>query len=235
MFSREELFEYFSDKYTPTQIIAALHKLAESDKELNPEAEEFHTSITERLDQVIRIVEDAFNAQKQLGEGSPQPLANVQKMAIDMAAKQAVHLPNRVFESLVEILVGEAIANAQMLAQIQESALKQALAQKSQESLENLGQDAATRIQLAMRLVNDPEKLDRILEEFGVQPIAETETQMQVLTNTCTIDFDPDAFLEEVAGGKKLEEIPEEKRARKPQTLADTKAMVKALVSRSLH
>lgn len=236
MFSREELFEYFSDRYNQTQIIAALYKLAEHDQNLDPEAQEFPSAITERLEQAFKIVEDAVTATKQLtGEAQPQPLANVQKLAVDLASDRAVNIPSTVFNSLVEILVGEAIANAQMLAQIQEAALKQALAHKSQKSLENLGQDAATRIQLALQLVNDPEKLDRMLQEFGVQTAGETEAQMQILTNTCTVDFDPDAFLEEIFSGKKLKETPENNRAVKPHTLSDTKAMVRALVNQSLR
>lgn len=234
MFTREELLEFFSDRYNPTQIIAALHKLAEVDSEIDPEGKEFPASVTDKLEQVFKIIEDALDQQKQLAGETPQTnggsLAQVQQLAIDLASDRAVNVPQNVFNSLVEILVGEALVNAEMLAQIQEAALKQALAHKSSQSLENLGNDAATRIQLALKLVNDPEMLNRILKEFGVKPVDEVEADL-VAMNVQTEDFDPDAFLAEVALGKKKGEIM----ATPPKTIADTKAMVRSLVNRTLQ
>lgn len=226
MFSRDELFEYFGDRYNQTQIIAALHKLAEFDSEIDPEGNSFPSEVTDKLEQVFKIIEDALNQQKRLGGDKEGAIAQVQKIAIDLASDRAVNVPQNVFNSLVEIVVGEAILNAEVLAQIQQAALKQALAQKSSQSLEDLSNDAATRIQLALKLVNDPDKLNRMLEEFGVHPVLEIETKLQTL-HSSTDGFDPDAFLAEVSQGKNGGEVTS------PKTLADTKAMVKAFVHRS--
>lgn len=221
MFNREELFEYFSDRYTKTQIIAALHKLAESSG-IDPEAEEFSSEITTSLERIFQIIEDAAKAQKQLAPNSPSSIAQIQKIALDLASDRAVQLPVEIFQSLVEILVGEALVSAQVLSQIQEAALKQALAQKNQESLENLGNDAATRIQLALKLVNDPETLERLLQEFGVKAISQTEKDFAAAHTQS--EFDPDAFLQEVADSQVGE-------LSAPKTIADTKALIKTFIS----
>jgi tryptophan synthase beta subunit len=66
MFTREELFEYFAGQYSEEQIINALEELSKHDSEIDPDAEEFPTTITERLEQVFKIVEEAINQQKVL-------------------------------------------------------------------------------------------------------------------------------------------------------------------------
>ena len=66
MFTREELFEFFGDRYSPAQIKEALGELAKHDETIDPEGAEFPASITERLEQVFQIAGDAIASAKQL-------------------------------------------------------------------------------------------------------------------------------------------------------------------------
>lgn len=238
MFTREELFEYFSDRYTPTQIIAILHKLAEEDQTLDPEALEFPAAITDRLEAAFKIVEMAIAQQKTLAGTAPQTesdLAQIEKLAIDMAVQSAINIPIEILPSIVEIVAGEEVARAAAISRMRDAVFRHALSEMDAKRFEQFSQESAENIQLILRLVNDPQKLKQILGDYGLKSNDEVVTEFQALTSTCTVDFDPDAFLEEVTNGKKLEEIPENSRAVKPKTLADTKAMVKALVSQSLR
>jgi hypothetical protein len=70
MFTREELFEYFAGQYSEEQIINALEELSKHNSEIDSDAEEFPTTITERLEQVFKIVEEAINQQKVLTENT---------------------------------------------------------------------------------------------------------------------------------------------------------------------
>ena len=220
MFSREELFEFFSDRYSPDQITQALQQL-----NIDPKAQEFPATITEQLEQVFTIVENAVTVSKQLNGSSD--LAQVEKLAIEIATQQASGIPTEVFSAMVEIVAGQAMSQAAVLSQVKTAVFKQTLADLDVRSLTELGQDSAAKVQAMIHLLNDPEKLNQILDDYGIRPSNEVVEEMELL-NSDTEDFNADKFLQEVAGGES-DFFTQEKQP----TLFDTKAMVKSLISRS--
>jgi 3-hydroxyacyl-CoA dehydrogenase len=117
MFTREELFEYFSGQYTSEQIMNALHQLSKHDNEIDPEADEFPVTITERLEQTFKIVEDAVSQQKALtGNTSSLGVTEVEKLAIEIATERAANIPADVFRGMVEIIAGEAMSSTSRFA-----------------------------------------------------------------------------------------------------------------------
>jgi hypothetical protein len=228
MFTKEELFEYFSGQYTPEQIMNALHQLSKHNNEIDPQANEFPVSITESLEQAFTIVEDAFNQQKALTGDATSSLgvAEVEKLAIEIATHRAANIPADVFRGMVEIVAGEAIAKATVLHQISDAVLKHTLADLNTKSLEEINQESASRISQITQLLVNPEQLDRILNDYGIRSSSQVQSDFQEMT-TLKTEFDVDQFLMEVTAGKKPN--------LKPKTVMDSRVLAQTLVNRYLQ
>lgn len=230
MFSREELFEYFSEHYSQEQIVNALVKLAESDSTIDPSAEEFPASITERLEQVFKVIEDAIALARAEGIASDKQLtgtsdlAQIEQTAINLASDRAIAIPIDAVRGLIEILETEAIVEAVALHEQKRRVRDSALLQLEANSLIESSQLSNQRIEALNKLIRNPEKLDQILEEHGFLTTEEAGRQHAKLTASCSLDFDVDAFLDEVNQKKP-----------QPKTIQDTKRLAKALVTRSLR
>jgi hypothetical protein len=229
MFTREELFEYFAGQYSQEQIINALEELSKHNSEIDSDAEEFPTTITERLEQVFKIVEEAINQQKVLTENTTNnaspSLVQVEKLAIEIATERAANIPADVFRGMVEIIAGEAIAKATVLHQISDAVLKHTLADLNTKSLEEINQETASRIYQITQLLANPEQLDKILDDYGIRSSSQMEEELQEMT-TLKTEFDVDQFLMEVTAGKKSNLIP--------KTVMDSKVLAQTLVNRYL-
>jgi hypothetical protein len=228
MFTREELFEYFAGQYSEEQIINALEELSKHDSEIDPDAEEFPTTITERLEQVFKIVEEAINQQKVLTENTTNnvspSLVQVEKLAIEIATERAANIPADVFRGMVEIIAGEAIAKATVLHQISDAVFKHTLAQLNTKSLSEINQESAKQISQITQLLTNPEKLEKILDDYGINSSSQAQTELEEMT-TMKTEFDAWEFLNEVAQAKK---------PNTPQTILDTRQLTQTLISRYL-
>jgi hypothetical protein len=229
MFTRKELFEYFAGQYSQEQIINALEELSKHNSEIDPDAEEFPTTITERLEQVFKIVEEAINQQKVLTENTTNnaapSLVQVEKLAIEIATERAANIPADVFRGMVEIIAGEAIAKATVLHQISDAVLKHTLAQLNTKSLSEINQESAKQISQITQLLTDPEKLERILDDYGINSSSQVQTEFEEMT-TMKTEFDAWEFLNEVAEAKK---------PNIPKTILDTRQLTQTLINRYLH
>lgn len=227
MFTREEIFEFFALQYTTEQVEKALHILAEH-SDIDPNAAEFPASITEQLEQIFKVVQAAVDSQKALTGDSAEVgnLAQVEQQCIDIANARSLDIPTEIFEGMTQLLVGEGIAQATIQYQIVDAARRQTLSQLQSNSLADCSQETAARIAQISALFSDPNTLDKILDDYGLKGVGDANSDFNNLTNTCTIDFDPDAFLKE-----KGVENPSQK---KKLTIHDTQAMVRSLVRRNL-
>ncbi|AKG21302.1 hypothetical protein [Calothrix sp. 336/3] len=229
MFTREELFEYFVGQYSDEQIINALEELSKHDNEIDANADQFPATITERLEQVFKIVEEAINQQKVLTENTTNnaspSLVQVEKLAIEIATERAANIPADVFRGMVEIIAGEAIAKATVLHQISDAVLKHTLAQLNTKSLSDINQESAKQISQITQLLTDPEKLERILDDYGINSSSQVQTELEEIT-TMKTEFDAGEFLNEVAQAKK---------PNTPKTILDTRQLTQTLISRYLH
>lgn len=222
-YTRTELFQHF-DNYSQEQVTQALEKLAEIDKQLDPNAEEFEESIIEQLEDIFSIIQDAIASTKQLPGTSS--LAQIEQTAINLASDRAVAIPIDAVRGLIEILETEAIVEAVALHEQKKRVRDSALLQLEANSLVESSQLSNQRIEALNKLIRDPEKLDEILEEHGFLTVEEAERQHNELTASCSIDFDVDAYLDEV---NKKKPQPQ------PKTIHDTKRLATALVKRSLR
>ncbi|MBW4675917.1 MAG: hypothetical protein KME52_18420 [Desmonostoc geniculatum HA4340-LM1] len=223
MFTREELFEYFGDRYSPTQIHEALSELAKHDVIINPDAEEFPATITERLEQVLQVVSDAIASNKQLTGSSD--LAQIEQTAINLATERDFAIPIDTLKGLIEILDAEAAVEAVTLFQRRKAIREGVLNQLETNAIAAANEQAAKRMDALNKLCSDPEVLDQILQDYGLLSSTEADRQHLELTASCSLDFDTDAFLAEVSSEKKL----------LPKTVGDTQRLAKSLITRSLR
>lgn len=227
-YTRTELFQHF-DNYSQEQVTQALEKLAQIDKQLDPNAEEFEESIIEQMEDIFSIIQDAF---RQVAEGiastkqlpGTSGLAQIEQTAINLASDRAIAIPIDAIRGLIEILETEAIVEAVVLHEQKKRVRESALLQLEANSLVESNQLSNQRIEALNKLIRDPEKLDEILEEHGFLTTEEAQRQHNELIASCSIDFDVDAYLDEVNQKKP-----------QPKTIHDTKRIAKALVTRSLR
>lgn len=228
MFTSAELFEYFGANYSTEQIEKALHILAEHSSDVDPQATEFPASITEQLEQIFNVIEAALINQKSLnGTEEVHDLAQIQSDCITIANRQSLRIPNELFDSMTQILIGEGIAQAAIQHKIVDEVRRQTLSQLQSNSLSDLNQETAVRIAQITTLFSDPKTVDKILADYGLETQGNFGTALNNLANTSTPDFDIDAFFEE----KGVENSTTKKLV--PQTIHDTKAIVRSLVRKN--
>ena len=222
MFTREELFIFFSSRFTEQQIKNALAKLAEFDSEINPDADEFHGSIVERMEAIFKVIDEAIASTKQLTGTSD--LAQIEETAINLANQRAINIPVDTIKGLIDILDAQATVEAVTLFQRRKAIREAVLTQLETNALAEANHQAAKRIDALNQLCNDPEVLDQILQDYGLLTNVESEKQYLELTASCSLDFDVDSFLAQVSNEKKLH----------PKTVGDTQRLARSLVTSCL-
>lgn len=223
MFTREDLFLYFSDRFAREKITQALQELAKVDEAINPDAVEFDGSIVERMEQIFKVIDDAIASNKQLLGTSD--LAAIEQTAINLAERRSINIQVDTLKGLIEILDAEAAVEAVSLFQRRKVIREGVLNQLETNALASANEQAAKRMDALNRLCSDPEVLDQILQDYGLLPAADSDKQYLELTASCSIDFDTDAFLSEVSSEKKSQ----------PKTVGDTQRLAKSLITRSLR
>jgi hypothetical protein len=225
-FTRSELFQNFEGEYTTEQVTQALSKLAEIDKQVDPNASTFDESIVEQLEDIFGIIQDAVDKQKLLATNGSS-LTPVEDLAVELAGDR-LDIPKEVFKGFVEILAGRAIAQATVIHQFTNQLFKDVQGELQAQSLQQTTQETAEQVAFMMQLIQNPQTRQRIAQDYGLKPTSLVVTELQTTLTNDTTDFDPDAFLAEVSSEKKSMITPGLK-----MTIPDTKSLVKSLLSQS--
>ncbi len=230
MFTREELFEYFGGQYSVELVMKALQELSLADDSINPDAEEFPATITERLEEIFQAVEGALDKHKLLTANGSTNIAPIEEIAVELAGDH-LDIPKEVFKGFVEILAGRTIAQATVIHQFTNQLFKDVQGELQARSLQDATQETAEQVAFMMQLIQNPQTRQQIAQDYGLKPNHQVATELKTVTNTTTefnpTNFDPDAFLAEVSDGKKSI-TPGLK-----MTIPDTKSLVKSLLSQS--
>jgi|GEM_PF-6079089 hypothetical protein len=194
MFSRRELFEYFSDRYTEAQVVKALQVLAKYDASIDPDSVMFQASITEQLEGAFDVGEKALDSSPSLS------LFDAAEVAIEASEKRQLNLDPRIFNELIYIVAERAIARAVALHSFENAVFDSASTQLNAEQLEKIRDKNDRQIKAFQLIANDDERINKILEEYGVNSQQQTEewitTYERVLEED--EDFDPEAYLTEL-------------------------------------
>jgi hypothetical protein len=223
-YTRAELFQHFEGEYSQSQVIKGLTELAKIDKQINPDADEFDESIIEQLEDTFHLIQDAVDKHKLLAQKG-ENLVPVEQIAMDLVGDRASSIPLDVFKGFIEIVAGEAIARAVLEHQLSKSVYEQTLTDLDIKALSCKNRDTANRIALMSHLINNPQTVEKILLDYGIN----SETRLPEIANSCSIDFDPDAFLAEVSDPKKTPSVPTTLR-----TVQDTKMFTQKLLKQYL-
>ncbi|MBW4677691.1 MAG: hypothetical protein KME52_27935 [Desmonostoc geniculatum HA4340-LM1] len=203
-FSREQLHEYFSDRYTDAQVNRALEIFAQNGADIDPSGNEFSLDITEELEEIFKAVGAALNNQRKLGQS--EELTVIEASAI--ASKFSQHSSPQLMAAMIRVVTEEAITQGAALIQIKSQVLERVLEQGDMaiaRSILNRGQQTSTYIQ---DLASDSSRINKMTAGYGVDRVDidafleevrgnsdRTKNGVKALVPSQNKDFDVDAFL----------------------------------------
>ncbi|BAZ39443.1 hypothetical protein NIES4101_53960 [Calothrix sp. NIES-4101] len=222
-FTRQELFEYFAADYTSEQVESALNAIARYDKSVNPKGEQFPDDITEQLEGAFEIGE------KVIAESPNLSITEARKIAVAAATEQHPDMDTRIFSEILYIVTERAIARAAQLRRLEDGIFDAATAQLDAEALDKM-RDRNERLIRAYQLIgNDDDRINKILNEYGVNSQAQTQTMIesweQAYNEPDDEEFDASAWLTE------LNTIQEDEPAKKPLSRTHSRQLVKHMFS----
>ncbi|WP_138506107.1 hypothetical protein [Nostoc sp. PA-18-2419] len=225
-FTRAELFELLSANYKPEQIIAGLEQLAQSDPAVDPNAQEFPVDISDRLERLFNLAQTTLDQSKLLGGESN--LANIQTHAIESVSEQ-LHLAGvsrETFKAFLDIVAGKTVAQALAVHEFEQELFDEITSELDARSLQRRTEQGFDEIAFIYQLAKNPEIRQQITLEYGLKTGDEIKQQVQTLTTTATVGFDPEAFLQELG-------VPTpEKKSKLPATIQDLKNLTRSLLSK---
>ncbi|MHC5747261.1 MAG: hypothetical protein ACYTXT_36350 [Nostoc sp.] len=226
IFTRAELFELLSANYKPEQIIAGLEQLAQSDPAVDPNAQEFPVDISDRLEKLFSLAQTTLDKSKLLEGGSN--LANIQTQAIESVSEQ-LHLAGvsrETFKAFLDIVAGKTVAQALAVHEFEQELFNEITSELDARSLQRRTEQGFDEIAFIYQLAKNPEIRQQITQEYGLKTGDEIKQQVQTLTTTATVGFDPEAFLQELG-------VPTpEKKSTQPTTIQDLKNLTRSLLSK---
>ncbi|MBD2535821.1 hypothetical protein H6G97_43315 [Nostoc flagelliforme FACHB-838] len=229
IFTRAELFELLSANYSTQQIIAGLEQLAQSDPTVDPNAEEFPVEISDRLEKLFNLAQATLDKSKLLGGESN--LANIQTHAIESVSEQ-LHLAGvsrETFKAFLDIVAGKAVAQALAVHEFEQELFDEITSELDARSLQRRTEQGFDEIAFIYQLAKNPEIRQQITQEYGLKTGDEVKKQVQTLTTTATVGFDPKAFLDELG-------VPtSEKKSTRPATIQDLKNLTRSLLSKQIQ
>lgn len=207
-FTRQELHEYFAARYPAEQIDKALFIFAENGAELDPTGDRFSLSITEELEEVLKIASKAIEDQKQLGEVQPDETLTVLESQEAIASQFSVHSNPDLIAAMVKLVAQEGVELGSLLTQIKSSALGKTLKQGNLEIVKSLFDGTQQTTSCVRELVASDEQINKMLKGYGVEVVNVNEFLDEVRQTTIGVknsvkaiapareqNFDMEAFL----------------------------------------
>ncbi|MBD2254635.1 hypothetical protein [Nostoc parmelioides] len=207
-FTRQQLHEYFGDRYLPEQVNQALIILADNGAEIDAYGTEFSLEITDELEKIFDAVGAALNNQKNLGH-QDQVLTVMEANAI--ASKFSQHSNPQLMAAMIRVVTEEAIAQGAALTQIKSHVLERVLEQGDltiAQSIFNRGQQTSSYVQ---ELANNNARIDKMIAGYGIETVDvdaflievrgnsdDVKNTLKTLASAANKTFDIDAFLLEV-------------------------------------
>ncbi|RCJ42011.1 hypothetical protein A6770_35475 [Nostoc minutum NIES-26] len=222
-FSRKDLFELLSEKYSTEKIIAGLQELAKFDSSIDPEAEQFSINVVDRLERLFNLAQTTLDQSKLLGGGSS--LVNIQTQAIESVSEQLriEGVSQETFKAFLDIVAGKVVAQAFAVHQFEQELFDEIKSELDVESLQQRTQNGFEEIAFIYQLAKNPEIRQQITKDYGLKTGIEIKQEVQNLTETSTPGFDPEAFLQELG-------VPTpEKKSTQPTTIQDLKNLTRSL------
>ncbi|WP_193200956.1 hypothetical protein [Nostoc sp. MG11] len=185
MFTKEQLIEYFSDRYTSEQVFEALQIMKDNGADVDPLGDEFSFDITEELDRIFEAIGAAIDSQNKLPASEHSPALVIQE-ATQLAASYSSRINQQMMAAMIRTVTQGAISEANSLLQIRAKVIERVLSAGNQEIAECLHQESLESANYLRTLAGDDTRIDKLLAGYGL---------------TTTTDIDIEAFLQEVKAG----------------------------------
>lgn len=211
MFTKEQLFEYFSDRYTDLQVIDALRVMRDHGADVDPEGDEFSPDITEELEKVFELAGFAINSQKHL-PASEQESEAIQQ-ATEMAANIIPNVNRQMMAGMIRVVMSGAVAQANAIATFEAKVFQRALDHSRGAVANSFLQQTQYSTEYLRSLSLHDEQINKLLAGYGVETVdvdafltevksltPQVKSDVQNFKSLAPADtsFSIDAFLEEM-------------------------------------
>jgi hypothetical protein len=178
MFTREEVVEYFKDRYSDVQVIEALRIMRDHGAEVDPEGDEFSPDITEELEKVFELAGAAINSHLHL-PASEQESSAIQQ-ATNMAASIIPNVNHQMMAGMIRVVMNGAVAQANALATLEAKVFQRALDHSRGVVANSFLEQTQYSTEYLRSLSDNDGQINKLLAGYGVETV------------------DVDAFLSEV-------------------------------------
>lgn len=202
-FTREQLHEYFSDRFLPEQVNKALEILAnQGEVKFDPHGDQFSIDITSQLEEVFNVVGAALESQKSLGNPEHEQITK-----LDQGAVYSQHSNPALVAAITRMIVEQTIEDGMALNAIRSKVMDKVLEQGDMVLAQSIQQRGVNTSGLLQTLASDDSKINTMLGGYGVQKINIDAFLEEVRGNTLAVKesvraiaptpktFDIDAFL----------------------------------------
>jgi hypothetical protein len=178
MFTREEVVEYFKDRYTDVQVTQALRIMRDHGADVDPDSDEFSPDITEELEKVFELAGAAINNHLHL-PASEQEASAIQQ-ATNMAASIIPNVNHQMMAGMIRVVMNGAVAQANAIAQLEAKVFQRALDHNRGTVANSFLEQTQHSTEYLRELSLNDGQINKLLAGYGVETV------------------DVDAFLSEV-------------------------------------
>lgn len=172
MFTRQQIIEWFSDRYTEQQVIEALRIMADNGADVNPDGDQFSPDITEELEKIFDAVGAAIDNQKKLPQ-SQQSESGLVASATQLAATASPHVNPQMMAAMIRTVIESSVSEATALVQLRAKVVERVLTQGNMEITRSLRDEATKNASYLQNLANDSNRIDTLLTGYGIGDTAQ--------------------------------------------------------------
>ena len=212
MFTRKQVIEYFSDRYSDVQVIEALRIMRDHGADVNPEGDEFSPDITEELEKVFELAGAAINNQKHL-PASEQEASAIQQ-ATNMGKSIIPNVNHQMMAGMIRVVMNGAVAQANAIATLEAKVFQRALDHSRGVVANSFLEQTQYSTEYLRELSDNDGQINKLLAGYGVETVDVDAflSEVKALTPQVKSDvrnfksgasantgFSIDAFLEEMS------------------------------------
>ena len=211
MFTKAQLIEWFSDRYTDVQVIDALRVMRDHGAEVDPDSDSFSPDITEELEKVFELAGAAINSQKHL-PASEQEASAIQQ-ATNMGKSIIPNVNHQMMAGMIRVVMSGAVAQANAIATLEAKVFQRALDHSRGVVANSFLEQTQYSTEYLRELSDNDGQINKLLAGYGVETVDVDAflSEVKALTPqvksdvrnfksgaSADISFSIDAFLEEM-------------------------------------
>ncbi|MBD2535437.1 hypothetical protein H6G97_41000 [Nostoc flagelliforme FACHB-838] len=169
MFTKVQLIEWFSDRYSDVQVIEALRIMRDHGADVDPEGDEFSPDITEELEKVFELAGAAINNHLHL-PASEQEASAIQQ-ATEMAASIIPNVNHQMMAGMIRVVMSGAVAQANAIATLEAKVFQRALDHSRSAFASSFLEQTQYSTQYLRSLSDNDGQINKLLAGYGVETV----------------------------------------------------------------